>query len=734
MYSVPVYYWPDYIDFPTIMEQVHDETVKLYKTNNMVNADVVKLGLQTVEVPGKDSVSIVTSTDTTKAGYQNGIFIIKAGSTVLLDNPGVYTAMGDSVFLQLPEDTDLHGINDTVIAYDGTENISIPMLFTRAGATGEFHAQNPVENPGDGTPLIFAYPNVTGRVEWHSAGGDNGLSLSAGEEFGHVVAPYADIIVGGREHGSGAGNYNGSMVGKNFYGNSEGHVWPYNGTKLIVSIQCGISAKKELRNGTLAADQFTFNLWQVDDSKTNIKSGNVTVPIGCVASDGSVKHDGNCTSVSPDVEKINPLRTARNKANGGVQFADIENLSTGTYYYMIREQKGDRNDIAYDESIYFVVITASQNEGENKVTTSITYTDSNGTSITEPKFVNAVKTTKFKLGKVMNDQSTPNQQFKFEVMLYLPAGTALNNNSEVSYPMKTVASSGGTSTNVTFTKNNDQTCVGMASCVVVKNKDAIELQAGQTVEFSNLPENAHFSVKEIEFPSDYELDGYKLNNNPCGTKEASCTGAATDSANESSTAVVIATNKRKAQPVSLTIMKRVVDKKDDEIKEGLPADAAFEIRIDLYQKDSSKRVEGNFDYKKTGDGQKEESGKLSCNANGCDSIILKPWQTITITGLPDGTQFNVAETDAGGFEHVSTVVSKPATCASKFAAAQTACQLNDGAQGVVTVTNRYVTVVLPETGGKAHPFMTMLFGVGVVCAGLLITAIYMRRQGMAMLQ
>lgn len=291
--------------------------------------------------------------------------------------------------------------------------------------------------------------------------------------------------------------------------------------------------------------------------------------------------------------------------------------------------------------------------------------------------------------------------------------------SEISWPQLVVGSP--SSTYVQCPSNPDKKCTQIT----------LKVTGQGSAELEKLPLGTKYTITE-QPSDDFSLVGFN------GGTEQSASGELTgkdSSGNKIESITVTAKNKRKPKPVSLVIMKRVVDANNQEVTEGLPDDAVFTIEINLYKEGyPNNRVPGNFDYTKTGGGQKEESGTLSCNADGCSPVTLKPWQTITITGLPDGTQFNVAETNAGGFEHVSTVVSKPATCASKFAASQTACQLNDGAQGEVRVTNRYVTVVLPETGGKAHPFMTMLFGVGVVCAGLLITAIYMRRQGMAMLQ
>lgn len=291
--------------------------------------------------------------------------------------------------------------------------------------------------------------------------------------------------------------------------------------------------------------------------------------------------------------------------------------------------------------------------------------------------------------------------------------------SEISWPQLVVGSP--SSTYVQCPSNPDKKCTQIT----------LNVTGQGSAELEKLPLGTKYTITE-QPSDDFSLIGFN------GGTEQSASGELTgkdSSGNKIEYIAVTAKNKRKPKPVSLVIMKRVVDANNQEVTEGLPDDAVFTIEINLYKEGyPNNRVPGNFDYTKTGGGQKEESGTLSCNADGCSPVTLKPWQTITIIGLPDGTQFNVAETNAGGFEHVSTVVSQPATCASKFAAAQTACQLNNGAQGVVTVTNRYVTVVLPETGGKAHPFMTMLFGVGVVCAGLLITAIYMRRQGMAMLQ
>lgn len=817
-----VYFSDNWIDFDAIMPKLTQQAKALYADSP-------------IEVSLEGDQIKVENNPSGKVQYIEGRgLVVQPGATVKFKDMSSMELLAGTIVLDVTDYADPHKIPDTVIGYDGTDDAIVPgIVYVRKnGSNYELDKQfkPDTEVPADGIPFITVYPN-TKKVSYIEGGSNEGKYLN-----GHLVAPEADVDVGG-----GSGNFNGTYIGKSVKANCEGHMWPYNGTRLSIykPDTFSIQAHKSLIGRQLNNQEFTFEVYKAKnhwfgvsawDSIEWIENGLVGTKTN--GADGDVNFD--------------PIDITEEDFHSGWTIIDWTSICppstnkscsiTKNFGYIVKEKVPDTRDpdITYDQTVFRVTVPAtitfdySVNSADPDVTIvagTPTYSLGSGNIADhlqegKPHFINVADTTKLKIQKEIEgyDESKDSEViFSFQVSLELPDGMSLQaadssstqpqklffdditdpkNRTTYGYAcvandakngckrsgesnvatrqefyipegttivlpddyaqqfrveiepiqntkrshIKLIAKNTGNPPVVPSEISWPQLVVGSPSSTYVQcpsnpNKKCTQITLNVTgqgsAELEKLPLGTKYTIAEQ--PSDaFSLVGFN------GGTEQSASGELTgkdSSGNKIEYITVTAKNKRKPKPVSLVIMKRVVDANTQEIREGLPDDAVFTIAINLYKEGSqNNRVSGEFDYKKTGDGQEEESGKLSCNADGCSPVTLKPWQTITITGLPEGTQFNVAETDAGGFEHVSTVVSQPATCASTFAASQTACQLNDGAQGVVTVTNRYVTVVLPETGGKAHPFMTMLFGVGVVCAGLLITAIYMRRQGMAMLQ
>lgn len=269
----------------------------------------------------------------------------------------------------------------------------------------------------------------------------------------------------------------------------------------------------------------------------------------------------------------------------------------------------------------------------------------------------------------------------------------------------------------------------------------VSMTAGEEKELDKLPVGTTYTVQETNIPGGFALEGYECSTNARAASTQPCSGTlqVNDNGNPVQVSIVV-TNKRTTVPLS--IMKFVDNWRD--VPQGNDQDTTFGFSVSLYDKNGDALNNVTYPYK-VYEGNKEvtgASGTLTCStANGstvgtCGTLELKHNQTAVIEGLPYGTRFVVKEqTPKDPFKWDSQEVTGiSSTSGCKDSDENGKCAVTS-AGVLVKVHNRYeLRVVLPETGGKAHPFMTMLFGVGVVCAGLLITAIYMRRQGMAMLQ
>ena len=99
------------------------------------------------------------------------------------------------------------------------------------------------DEDGAGMSLVFNFPNAD-RVE---------MPTEVTPEFGHVIAPAADLVIKG-------GNYSGCMVVNSAFANGEGHLFPYKGGK-IIGDKTGFSAIKKVNGNTpKSSEQFYFKL------------------------------------------------------------------------------------------------------------------------------------------------------------------------------------------------------------------------------------------------------------------------------------------------------------------------------------------------------------------------------------------------------------------------------------------------------------------------------------------
>ena len=67
----------------------------------------------------------------------------------------------------------------------------------------------------------------------------------------------------------------------------------------------------------------------------------------------------------------NVLQTVRNGLDGKIEFAAIEFDKIGVYTYTVTEVIGNDEDMTYDETVYTVTVTITDN-GEGKLEASVT--------------------------------------------------------------------------------------------------------------------------------------------------------------------------------------------------------------------------------------------------------------------------------------------------------------------------------------------------------------------------
>ncbi len=86
------------------------------------------------------------------------------------------------------------------------------------------------------------------------------------------------------------------------------------------------------------------------------------------------------------------LDTVRNGADGSFSFAAMDYSQAGTYYYLVKEAKGNISGIVYDENIFRVQVTVTDNQ-RGQLIASILVFDKNGIPQEDIRFVNRYQIT-----------------------------------------------------------------------------------------------------------------------------------------------------------------------------------------------------------------------------------------------------------------------------------------------------------------------------------------------------
>ena len=249
----------------------------------------------------------------------------------------VDVTLGDNVVVKYPEGTDTATaiLNVNIQAPEGLDpqtSSNIPSTIVSLTGDGTYippkvtvnNAQLTTKEDGKGMSLVWNYPNAA-QVN---------LGAAVTPFFGHIVAPKAYINVEG-------GNYSGCMVGNKVSSAGEGHLYPYNGGKLIKT-DIGFQASKTVDEMPPEEDKlFYFDLAELNQ-------------------DGSLGETPG--------EWITK-ETAKNET-GSVQFDEIDYTDPGTYYYRISERQSSVfSDIKLDTTEYIVktVVTSQIDGADNKL-------------------------------------------------------------------------------------------------------------------------------------------------------------------------------------------------------------------------------------------------------------------------------------------------------------------------------------------------------------------------------
>ena len=151
-------------------------------------------------------------------------------------------------------------------------------------------------------------------------------------EFGHVIAPKADLIITG-------GNYSGCMVANSVYANGEGHLYPYRGGTLI-GFHAKIDATK-LVNNTTPHDRQKYNFILE-------------------------KLENTIADTEPDSAFWIRLDNVQNHGSE-ITFDNVPFFEEGEHYFRIYEESKDYPNTEIDENQFIVYVNVTSRAEDGKI-------------------------------------------------------------------------------------------------------------------------------------------------------------------------------------------------------------------------------------------------------------------------------------------------------------------------------------------------------------------------------
>lgn len=128
--------------------------------------------------------------------------------------------------------------------------------------------------------------------------------------------------------------------------------------------------------------------------------------------------DGEFEFELKDLQNNNKiLETVKNKADGKVEFKEIEYTKAGTYNYTITEKSGNVAGVEYDPNLISVTVKVEDQGGQLKVT-KVTYSEANK-EIENPTFINRYTPGKtfarLEVSKILTGRQLQKDEFEFEL-------------------------------------------------------------------------------------------------------------------------------------------------------------------------------------------------------------------------------------------------------------------------------------------------------------------------------
>ena len=128
--------------------------------------------------------------------------------------------------------------------------------------------------------------------------------------------------------------------------------------------------------------------------------------------------DGEFEFELKDLQNNNKiLETVKNKADGKVEFKEIEYTKAGTYNYTITEKSGNVAGVEYDPNLISVTVKVEDQGGQLKVT-KVTYSEANK-EIENPTFINRYTPGKtfarLEVNKILTGRQLQKDEFEFEL-------------------------------------------------------------------------------------------------------------------------------------------------------------------------------------------------------------------------------------------------------------------------------------------------------------------------------
>ena len=105
--------------------------------------------------------------------------------------------------------------------------------------------------------------------------------------------------------------------------------------------------------------------------------------------------------------------TAENKADGSISFPEVKLTAAGTYGYRIREAKGDKPGVAYDENEYGLTVAATDN-GDGTLSCDVSY--DGGSAPTFTNKYEARGSFRAEAAKVLDGRDLKEGEFEFELV------------------------------------------------------------------------------------------------------------------------------------------------------------------------------------------------------------------------------------------------------------------------------------------------------------------------------